>query len=525
VLVFLISLIVGLCTGVSMAGAAAQWLGIVALQGLFFFSLASLVAQLTGSLVILPLAYGALNFVAVAMEMVFRELLSLFVFGMDSWSASSPALLWCSPVVKLLSDCQVDYLYQEYLDAQGNWYNVTVGVDFSGWGILGVYAVAGLLLAALALVLYRKRRMETAGDTVAWQVLKPVFLVCMAVGCGLLLAALISSLTGARTAWVLALFTAMGAFVGWFAGEMLVKKSFRVFRLRGFVGFAVVAVCLGGLLLAWDADLFGYERRVPDPEDVAEVTVYCDGIDATLQEDEGLALTQELHNLVLENRALARKGGSGAAAMTVADWDEVDYYNLSIELHYRLKNGDTLSRSYYFPYLLEEQVLPEDSLGGVAMELMNCQEARIGRMRSSIPVTEDTVAYAYVEYRLVQEDTWMTANLTPEEALELYETCLLPELDEGTLGRVWLFGGEEYDSTVTQTEVTIELRQYSNGRDKRPVEDQIHFVVNLEAEKTCAWLAERGIPLDSLAEYYAYWETHSVQEDGTVLASSSDLPA
>ena len=520
VLVCLISLLVGLVSGVPLAGAAGQWLGIVALQGVFFFSMASLVAQLTGSLVILPLAYAALNFVVVALEVVFRELLGLFVFGMGAWS-SSPILLWLSPVIKILSDCRVDFLYQETTDAQGGWHSVTVGVDMAGWDVLAIYAVAGLLLAALALVLYRKRRMEAAGDTVAWQVLKPVFLVCMAVGCGLLLAALLSSLTGIWMAWALALFTALGAFVGWFAGEMLVKKSFRVFRLRGFVGFAAVAVCLGGLLLAWDADVFGYERYVPDPEDVEQVTVYCDGVDATLQEDEGVALAEALHQAVLENRALARKGVS--ASWTVEEWVE-DSYSLSVEFHYVLQDGDRVSRSYYFPMLQEEQVLPEDSLGRIAMALVNCDEARVARMSSEIPVAADTVTYACVEYRRMEEDDWMTVNLSPEEVVELYESCLLPELEEGVLGRVWLFGGEEYERTDTQTEVAIEMRQYPNGRDKRPVEESVRFVVNLEAEKTCAWLTEHGIPLNTLEEYYDYWDTQDGQEDSS-MATSSDLPA
>ena len=56
---------------------------------------------------------------------------------------------------------------------------------------MAVYAAFGLVLAALALLLFRRRAMERAGDAVAFDVLKPLFRFCMALGCAIVLPAVV----------------------------------------------------------------------------------------------------------------------------------------------------------------------------------------------------------------------------------------------------------------------------------------------------------------------------------------------
>ena len=55
---------------------------------------------------------------------------------------------------------------------------------------VAVYAAAGLALAVAALLLYRARHMESAGDVVAFRVLYPIFRMGVAFCSGLCLGAL-----------------------------------------------------------------------------------------------------------------------------------------------------------------------------------------------------------------------------------------------------------------------------------------------------------------------------------------------
>lgn len=55
--------------------------------------------------------------------------------------------------------------------------------------------------------------------------------------------------------------------VGYFVAEMLIKKSFRVFR-AGAKGAVIVSLALVLLGVAMSFDLTGYEKRVPDESEI-----------------------------------------------------------------------------------------------------------------------------------------------------------------------------------------------------------------------------------------------------------------
>ncbi len=496
--------------GVFQPTAVLQWLGQVALLNLFFYSFAVMVAQLTGNIIILPLVYGVFNVVVPAFELLFRGLISTFVYGMSrAIGTGSEGLHWCSPVLKLLSNCAAERDYHYIYDSLGyvSRQNL-VGTHLEGWFYLVVYGLAGLAFAGLAFCLFRRRRMETAGDVVAWQRLKPVFLVCMAIGSGLCIGALFLSITQYRSLGPVLAFVALGCFVGWFAGAMLVKKRFRVFTGRNFMGFAVVAVCMVGLLLAWEFDAFGYERRIPAPAEVDQVTVLMNGEHMSLEEAESLELVQQFHQTCLEERALGER----------SDWD--GYYEgryLDVSLEYQLKDGRRLVRSYNFPDLDEDAVQSETRLGGRAMAVANCSEARVERKEISGAVAENTVSYAAVEYWDPLKGEYLNLELTAAEGAELYETCLKPETENGALTRVWLFEGEEFEKTACTVMVYLELRHpraAESGDGPQFRYESINYNVTVDAEVTCAWLEAKGVNIATVEERNRYYQ--QLEKEGAV---------
>lgn len=131
--------------------------------------------------------------------------------------------------------------------------------------------MVGALLLMPSAVLYKRRRLETAGDVVAIGVLRPVFRFVVALAAGLLLSELLTGLLvpgidnmGLGGAALFALFLLLGCAIGWVAAEMLVQKSFRVFKMgRSWAGLAVLWLLLTALLFGCELDVTGFEGHVP----------------------------------------------------------------------------------------------------------------------------------------------------------------------------------------------------------------------------------------------------------------------
>ena len=145
-------------------------LAMAVMGNISFYGFAVFCAVLTGNLVVLPVLYLVLNLTVYVAERAVRYLLSAFVYGMN---ASSCTLLVLSPIMELLNSLSV--MPVNYIDAEGMVQVVANAYRVNGLGVLGIYCAAGLVCAALALLIDRRRQRERATDVGAVPVLKPVF--------------------------------------------------------------------------------------------------------------------------------------------------------------------------------------------------------------------------------------------------------------------------------------------------------------------------------------------------------------
>ena len=550
-----------------------EFFAIVTLMDLFFFGFATLCAQLTGHILVLPAVYGVLNFTAIVVEVLLREVLGGFVYGMKGFLGEGFLTLWLTPALALGSKVRVDVVHAPTLPAgyQVEYLYGTASVSFHGWGVLLIYALAGLVCMALALLLFRRRKMETAGDVVAVSFLRPVFRWCMALGCGLGLSSLMEFIvfsldTGEASAFrVLLVFFLIGAFIGWFAGEMLIKKSFRVFKRRAWGGFGICCAVILALMLGMRFDLFGYERRVPKEEDIRSATVYANGRQTTLKEAENLKALTDLHRAIVADKDLNHgEGRDRIGAMSTG--------SVSCEIIYTLNSGRTVSRYYDLIFDVEA---PERIGEAPALQaLLNTPEAVTDRCTLELPAggyTLDTYVrvwmtvpecaraagylsaeeYLLAEYlgysteeigamspekrrALVEEmlnsgsyanpdfPGWVLGEYTGPGDLEnvftqyfftlddrdsqaLYRDCLQPDIREGSLGKMWLYAGEGWEKGYN---ATIEVQCYERKEDSSspyasPRTGWLELNPGTDSLRTNAWLRERGLVLHTVAEVNA----------------------
>ena len=199
------------------------------------------------------------------------QLLSQFFYGYPArgWLGGS-FVMYCTPVYALGDACDwnaATITVGEITSTTGEWYLASPAT-------VAAYAAAGVVLAVLALMVYRYRHVESAGDVVSIALVRPVFKYGVALCAGLCF----GTWTAAFFGWVdntlslsLTLCVLFWAAAGYFAAEMLLKKSFRV--LRAWKGGVVTVAALAVLCACCAFDVFGVVNRVPDAQDVAALTV------------------------------------------------------------------------------------------------------------------------------------------------------------------------------------------------------------------------------------------------------------
>lgn len=357
------------------------WLAAQCLICLFFYSFAVFCAMFTGSLLALPVFYGILNFLALGLFSIITSLLRQFLYGFVGADGLDNLIGWLTPMIHMGE--RIGY----HKAGNGIWI-------LDGLGPILVYGFVGLLLAAAALLLYRRRALETAGDLVSIRPVRPLFkygvAFCAAVSVGFLLYLNFRSLLP-RGDWGILIPLLLCGLVGYFSAEMLLRKSFRVFR-KSWVGGLCFSLALVALFLSTNYDLFGFSRT-PQRATVESVTVY--GLN-TAPHDAGsffhLTLTEEadldailaLHGYLVDHRAaikgeLADDSGSydnnwRKESLSDGTVIETRYFDTAtLHLNYTLTDGRILRRAYDIPLhvdRLDDPGTPE----GILTDLINRPE-------------------------------------------------------------------------------------------------------------------------------------------------------
>ena len=460
-------------------------LGFAVMGKVAFYGFATFCAVLTGSLVVLPAVYFVLGCTAAVVEYAVHIVLGALVYG---FSANGGYGVLLSPIIAVGDKLSVGY--ESAFSAQGE-YELTGELIIDGMGLMAAYCAAGLILAVCALIIYRRREMERAGDVVAIPVLKPIFKYCMTFGCALVLAISpaffgsgIAADPGIAMAAVMLALLLAGAFVGYFASEMLMQKTLRVFRGQ-WRGFAVSCAVIAALALAAELDVTGYERRTPSADDVESATLNYNGEQAELRQPENIAAFIGFHEEVI-----AQKDVNEGAEDT--RW---------VDMEYTLRGGKKLRRAYSIADDAVSEADPNSNIRRLET-VLNTQEAVDYRIdfahgRAVEPLSID---YAEINGGYVDENgMWRSINvrLTAEQGAEFYNECLVPDSKDSHIGHVWTVQDEEYFDTASCLSFDIRLRM-ERGRRYDYDTDYAYIVLTMDASRCAAWLEENeGLALMS----------------------------
>lgn len=403
------------------------WLAAVTLEYLFFFGLACLSMHLAGNRFAMVAVYSILNFLSILLLWIVERLIMNRLLG--SYVSSEWFFRFC-PVIQL--NAQQELIRFEWVLNT----KVFAGLG-AGWGYLLILGGVGVLLGGIALMLYRRRALETAGDFLSFTGVAPVFSVLY-------------------TLSVTALFGVVGFVTGYFTSQMLLRRTVKIFKRKVFLWFGIFAAVIIAAIVLVILDPAGYKTRVPAPNQVVSVEismnapdVYWDEKRLKLEEPADVAALVKLHQQVVE-----KNGAFDSQTVT------------SLYLRYTLQDGKELTRFYY-------QV--------PAREL----EKYFSRAEYVLGLTGDQDAYL----ETVSQVTLDNGKLAAKDARELLK-AVIADCEAGTMAQGGLYdSGKVY---ITWLEI-----QTVDGQTRRlAVHENSENTVHWLKENFDLWGGENRNPED-----------------------------
>lgn len=474
-----------LCTPYLLYSAAAA-----ALMNIAFFGLASFCTVFTGNAAVLPALYVIALYGFVGIEVVIRYIAEFLLFGVrgTSWE-----LAILSPVYYFSKNYVGSYSYAIPLTA--------------------IYAAAGVILAGLAVIFFRHRRMEAAGEVVAVPVLRPLFrwglAAVGALGMALLMLKTVFNVgsyaagndgTPAKVALLL-LAMLFGAAVGWFGADALMRKTLRVFD-RHWKGLGVFCALLCALVLGTEFDMFGIERYQPDVDEIgyAAVNGWGEYSETRIMQPENIeALLSLQKDIIANKKTYESQKGLNTFPLTI------EYYDTDGKLLAR--RVYTYATDEFIPYVTGGNynvgflMGNDDAISRNVRQyeaLLNSRELMEERALFPCDRSETAVFAANIQWYDSASPVTQGLTLTADEFWELYDTCIVPDLRDGNIGGTKIIQDKDFYQTIEPIYITATgVHTDSSGEY---VYDYYTVRPLTASARTNAWLRSHGVTVQTLGE-------------------------
>ena len=321
------------------------WLLGMTIEYLFFFGLGAFSAMCTGNRFAMAAVYTLVNFLSMIAYWFVDTFYAPLLYGLHI--RETGFLRFCPTVWVFNTTELVEFSRQEVYEYTDFSVGYDIKYDYKGlsgdWWYLAILTVLGIALLGAALLLYRRRKLESAGDFVAFRWLKPIFSVVFTLSVGALFEIFGETFMGGEY-----VFLVVGIIVGYFVIQMLLQRTVRVFRKKAFAACAAIGGALLLSIILTALDPFGVTRWTPNPDKVESIVLsdiynYSPGYNRpgqTITNPELIEDLVEIHQQILDS-------------------EEYDgYYSGSIHLTYNMSDGRIIERRYSY-----------NSLGKTAKEL------------------------------------------------------------------------------------------------------------------------------------------------------------
>ena len=327
-----------------------------------------------------------------------RKTVSDYLYGVE---IDLEFLYYLMPATKMNSLDMVNYIRLPFQ------FMGTISAD---WLYLGIVAAVGILLAVAAVLLYRKRNLETAGDFLSLPAAKPVFLLVYTLSVGYLISVLIPFVY---------LGLLIGILIGFFTGKMLLERTVKVFRGWNFLQIGILTTVLAITIGLTAVDAARLTQYVPETENVESMHFYFAG-------------------------------------------DRYLYQSVTVYVHYNLKNGMTVLRNYEVPIDTPE--------GAFTKQQLSCYQsvfrtndwetytAGVDQVAVEMNMKEEYFQFTFTDPAQVQG--LLAAGKADCDAGNMAQVWSFHQVDD-TSSWLYIYDNNYYDSEYTQESIGNIHRVYS----------------------------------------------------------------
>lgn len=452
-----VSLAFGAGMGMAILGYGIQ----TVLMMIFFYTLACLVVMLSGHGFMSIVIYSVLNGIVVAVWSLLEFIGSFFQMGGSDVSALSGWKRIWTPVLFFESKLGNDFTDQ--------W----TQFNCEGIGMMCLYLIPAVLFFALAMFLYRRRPLERVGENLAFSWSIPVFKIVFTVAASLsammiwygLFSELVEKICGKymREA-ALYITLVILCLVFYFVGEMIVRKTFMIWKKISWLQACIVTVVLALSVLAFRVC---YDKQsVPDAARVDQISVNVYSNTFMFDDQEIIEALNEIHTNMRSE----------------LDPDEGQYYDDSyyIGFSYTLDSGSSIHRNYYVSETRNPDIFRQLN------DLLGQKEVLLKGWNLDKPEEIEPV-YIYInDYRSEGVDyrSYYIDNKTDEKSCEKVLEALLLDIEENHISYEDALQRRMSENNLCTLEICIQSSSY----DHETMSD--HNYVYFPVDESCVHTME-----------------------------------
>ncbi|MDE7312572.1 MAG: hypothetical protein K2N87_13275 [Eubacterium sp.] len=303
------------------------WIVTAVVENMFFFSMAVCVLMFVGNIIAVPVLYLILNFLYDGCLVILDAMLSTVCFGIDSLGITGNGVSVMTPIIYL------SRAGARNIDYEGT----QVYCTLARMHVLPGYFAAAVAFALIALAAYGKKHIETAGDVITVNWLKPIFRWGAAICTASIGALFFVSVFDTHSFTLILCSVVLIGILVFFAAQMLLERSVHVFSKRKIRECAIYSVIVCACYLALDMDVAGLEKKIPSVDEVQAVQMRGT-LDLISMEQEQIAWVHDIHSQIIASRKELKR-------TDVRD----SWTRRYVTIEYLLKDNSTLSRSYLVP--------------------------------------------------------------------------------------------------------------------------------------------------------------------------------
>ena len=453
------------------AYAAFLWLAVMVLQYLFFFGVGAFSAMCAGNALGGIAVYSIFNFFAVLAAWLAVTFYEPVLYGV---TLHLEDYVNFSPVIAFSQSSYFEFRYDNMHDVAD-----FLGCVAADWRYLFTAAGVGVVLLGLAVLIYRRRDLESAGDLISLGPVAPVFLVIYTLCAGAVMYFVAEVFTGSLQY----VFLLIGFAIGFFTGRMLLEKKVNIFSKKSFLGFGILVGAFVLSIVITLADPIGITRFVPEAQRVEQVKIspyasqyYIQNESCTLTNPEDIAAITEIHSELVSSRR----------------------YNLdsTVTIRYEMKNGRVVQRQYELAtnsdiaqrlrafYSRPEAVLGDSDLARLCEQFNRIEIYPYGENYPRIFMgNTESLFNSEVEEMgkyADEEDLVIKEAFSKSETVQGLMRAILADCEAGSMAQAWNYhSGDPYGTINLARYVSKYQTQYRDITIYNDCENTIEFLRQL----------------------------------------------